>query len=325
MKKKLAFLFGGFLLLVLILAGAGYVYFIRLPMPVTNGELRIKGLQKSVTVYRDRWSVPHIYAENEHDLFMAQGYVQAQDRLWQMETNRRLAAGRLSEIFGPDGLEADKVLRSLGFMRAARDEVASYHSAAMGILNAFSDGVNGFIESQGNRLPLEFRILGVTPEPWKPEDSMGWGKFMAYTGGKNWQEEIVRAMLAKELGEEKANDLLKRVMPEMVAAQGNTQFTAFEPLTAVLQKRFLPVFGGASNNWVVHGSRTTTGLPLLANDMHLSMTVPSVLYEMHLAGGELDVIGVSLPGVPLIIAGHNRHLAWGITFAYTDVQDIFLE
>ena len=325
MKKKLILILGGFLLLVLILAGAGYFYFIRLPMPVTNGELRIKGLQKSVTVYRDRWGVPHIYAENEHDLFMAQGYVQAQDRLWQMEINRRLAAGRLSEIFGPDGLEADKALRSLGFMRAARDEVASYPPAAMGILNAFSAGVNGFVESQGNRLPLEFRILGVTPEPWKPEDSMGWGKFMAYTGGKNWQEEIVRAMLAKELGEEKANDLLKRVTPEMPAVQGNIQFGAFEPPTAVLHKRFLPVFGGASNNWVVHGSRTTTGLPLLANDMHLSMTVPSVLYEMHLAGGELDVVGVSLPGVPLIIAGHNRHLAWGITFAYTDVQDIFLE
>ncbi|RJR41531.1 MAG: penicillin acylase family protein [Desulfobacteraceae bacterium] len=323
--KRIVFILSCFSLLVLVLAGIAYIYFIRLPIPPLNGELRIAGLKQPVTVFRDRWSVPHIYAENEHDLFMAQGYVQAQDRLWQMETNRRLAAGRLSEIFGPDALGADKVLRSLGFMRAARDEVASYDAVTMDILNAFSAGVNAFIESRKGRLPLEFRLLGITPEPWKPEDSAGWGKFMAYTGGKNWQEEIVRASLKAKLGDEKSGDLLKRITPRLPEISGSMWSAAVEGFSHVSRSPFIPLCGGASNNWVVHGSRTTSGLPLLANDMHLSLTIPSVLYEMHLACGELDVIGVSLPGVPLVIAGHNRHLAWGITFAYTDVQDIFLE
>ncbi|RJR46443.1 MAG: penicillin acylase family protein [Desulfobacteraceae bacterium] len=323
--KRLVFILSGMLLLVFTLAGIAYLFFIRLPMPPMNGEIRIAGLTQPVTVFRDRWSVPHLYAENEHDLFVAQGYVQAQDRLWQMEMNRRLASGRLSEVFGPDGLDADKVLRSLGFMRAARDEVASCDAATMDILNAFSAGVNAFIESRKSRLPMEFRILGIAPEPWKPEDSAVWGKFMAYTGGKNWQEEIVRSSLTERLGGERSCDLLKRINPCLPRMSGPMRNGAFEVFSHVSHAPFVSLLGGASNNWVVHGSRTTSGLPLLANDMHLTLTIPSVLYEMHLSCGEMDVIGVSLPGAPLIIAGHNRHLAWGITFAYTDVQDIFLE
>jgi penicillin amidase len=325
MHKKHLFILGGIFALVLILAAAAYVYFIRLPMPVSEGELRVPGLKEAVTVYRDRWGVPHIYAANERDLLLAQGFVQAQDRLWQMEANRRIAAGRLSEIFGEKTLEMDKLLRSLGFMRAAHDEVSTCDDATMEILRSFSAGVNAFIESQRNRLPLEFRLLGINPEPWKPEDSIGWAKFMAYAGGKNWQEEIVRSLLVKELGQEKAQDLLKRIKPHIPSMPVNLESGLEACLRAPWNGVYFPGLGGASNNWVVHGSRTTTGLPLLANDMHLTLSVPSIWYEMHLAGGELDVIGLSLPGVPLVIAGHNRHMAWGITFAYTDVQDLFLE
>jgi len=326
MTKKLIIILGGFCLLIILISLTGYYYFIRLPLPLTDGELRLKGLKAPVRVFRDEWGVPHIYAANRHDLFFAQGFVQAQDRLWQMETNRRVGAGRLSEVIGPEALETDKLLRTLGLMRAARREMASYDASSRKILQAFSEGVNAFIESRGDRLPIEFRLAGVRPEPWQPEDSIAWAKVMALLGGKNWQEEIIRAMLIRKLGPEKAKTLLglnKPGSPTIVPA--GMDLAALWPLIDNSRYSSLPVLGGASNNWSVHGSRTTTGAPILANDMHLVVMVPSVWYEMHLIGGGFDVTGLSLAGVPLIIAGHNQDLAWGITFAYVDDQDIYLE
>jgi penicillin amidase len=241
-----------------------------------------------------------------------------------MELNRRVAAGRLSEIFGPETVPVDRLMRTFGLMRAARKELATHDPAQLELMRSFTDGVNAFIKSRSNRLPLEFRLLGVRPEPWRPEDSLGWGKFMALVGSKNWQEEIVRAMLTQKLGPEKARALFGLNEPgtPVIISPDLASLWPGDPLKG---NRFLPSFGGASNNWVVHGSRTDTGHPLLANDMHLDVTIPSVWYEIHLVGGDFDVIGLSLPGVPLIIAGHNRDVAWGITFAYTDTQDIFLE
>jgi penicillin amidase len=326
MFRKMAIFFGALILVVFVLVGAAYYYLIKLPLPLTDGELPIKGLRAPVKVFRDRWGVPHIYATDEHDLFLAQGFVQAQDRLWQMETNRRLASGRLSEILGPKTLELDRFLRTLGFMRAAAREVASYDTSSMEILHAFSDGVNAFIESRKGRLPMEFKLLKVQPEPWRPEDSMAWGKVMAYQGAKNWQEEIVRVMLVKKLGMERAQDLLgriKSVAPAIIPP--DLQLDALLPLKQASRSPLIPFTGGASNNWAVSGSRTSTGLPLLANDMHLPLGVPSVWYEMHLVGADIDVMGLSLPGIPLIIAGHNQEVAWGITFSFTDTQDLFFE
>lgn len=207
MRRRLTLFLGGLVLVMLILFGAGYYYLVRLPLPLTDGELEIKGLLAPVKIYRDGWGVPHIYATSQHDLFMAQGFVQAQDRLWQMETNRRLAAGRLSEVLGPDAIQIDRLMRTLGVMRAAQRELSTYDKSSLEILRAFSDGVNAFIESRRNRLPLEFRLLRVKPEPWQPEDSLAWAKVLALLGGKNWQEEIVRAMLTQKLGPEKAKTL----------------------------------------------------------------------------------------------------------------------
>jgi len=324
--KKLIFIVGGIaLVLIGVMAGA-YWYFVRLPLPVTQGEIRVQGLRAPVEVLRDPWGVPHIYAQNNQDLLFAQGFVQAQDRLWQMELNRRVAAGRLSELFGPETVPVDRLMRTFGLMRAARKELAKCDPAQLELMRSFSDGVNAFMESRSNRLPLEFRLLNVHPEPWRPEDSIGWAKFMALVGAKNWQEEMVRAMLTQKLGPEKAKALFGLNRPETPAiipsALDLTSVWSDSPLNG---SGFLPSFGGASNNWVVHGSRTDTGSPLLANDMHLDVTIPSVWYEIHLVGGDFDVIGLSLPGVPLIIAGHNKDVAWGITFAYTDTQDIYLE
>lgn len=326
MFKKLMYILVGLVLLVVLICGVGYYYFVKLPLPKTEGEIRIKGLHKPVKVFRDRWGVPHIYAENEHDLFMAQGFVQAQDRLWQMESNRRLAAGRLSEILGPLTLELDRLVRTLGVMRAARLELASYDNSHLKILDAFAEGVNAYIDERTDRLPLEFRLLKVEPEPWRPEDSIAWAKLMALFGGKNWQEEIVQAMLEQKLGAEKACELLAHNQPESpTIIPPGLNMASFWPLRPHKTFAVTLPFGGGSNNWTVHGSRTASGFPLLANDMHLALRVPSIWYEIHLAAEDYNVIGLSLPWVPGITAGHNEHLAWGITFGYTDGQDIYLE
>ena len=327
MRRRLPLFLGGMVLVIILLCGAGYYYLVRFPLPLTDGELEIKGLLAPVKIYRDRWGVPHIYATSHHDLFMAQGFVQAQDRLWQMETNRRLASGRLSEVVGPDAIQIDRLMRTLGLMRAARRELSTYDEPSLEILQAFSDGVNAHIESRRNRLPIEFRLLRVKPEPWQPEDSLAWAKVMALLGGKNWQEEIVRAMLTQKLGPKKAGALLGYNRPRTpIIMPSSLDLAALWPLTLTAKSISLPALGGGgSNSWAVHGERTGAGFPLLANDMHLVVKVPSVWYEMHLVGGDLDVVGLALTGVPGIIAGHNKDIAWAITFAYTDVQDIFLE
>ena len=326
MLKKLFYILGAIILVLVGLIIGAYYYFVKLPLPMTDGEMRLSGLQAPVEVMRDAWGVPHIFAENNHDLLFAQGFVQAQDRLWQMEISRRLASGRLSEIIGPDTIQADRLLRTFGIMRAAIAETATVNEDEKKLLQAYADGVNAFIESRKGRLPLEFRMLGVSPEPWRPEDSIGWAKVMALLGGVNWEEELVRAMLTQKLGPEKAGSLLGLNQPETpIVIPTNIDLSTLWPTHAFVKNTFLPSLNGASNNWVVHGSRTKTGAPLLANDMHLDVRIPSTWYEMHLSGGDFNVIGLTLPGVPLVIAGHNECVAWGITFALTDTQDLFWE
>jgi penicillin amidase len=326
MFRKLSIALAAILLLAAIGLAGAYYYYVRRPLPQTEGTIELKGLGAPVQVLRDRWGVPHIYAQNNHDLLFAQGFVQAQDRLWQMEINRRLAAGRLSEIIGPEMLPVDRLLRSFGIARAARKEIETCLPLELELLRAYADGVNAYLQAHLDRLPLEFRVLGVTPEPWQPEDSIGWAKLMALQGAKNWQEEIVGAMLVQRLGAEKTEALLGLKQPRAQAAVPRAlELAALWPAADLSDRLGLPALIGGSNNWVVQGSRTETGAPLLANDMHLDVRIPSVWYEMHLTGGDFDVIGLSLPGVPMIIAGHNRAVAWGITFAYTDTQDLFLE
>ena len=326
MLKKLLYIFGAIILVLVVLLIGAYYYFVKLPLPMTNGEIRLQGLEAPVEVLRDPWGVPHIYAKSNHDLLFAQGFVQAQDRLWQMEINRRLASGRLSEVIGPETLSIDRLLRTFGIMRAAHKEIATLNEDEKELLQAFANGVNAFIASRKGRLPLEFRVLGVNPEPWRPEDSIGWAKVMAFMGGANWEDEIVKATLRQRLGSEKAATLFRLNQPgtPFTIPSGLDLFTLW-PFNPLKRSAFLPSLGGASNNWAVHGSRTKTGSPLLANDMHLDVRIPSIWYEMHLSGGDFNVVGLSLPGVPLVIAGHNEDVAWGITFALTDTQDLFWE
>ena len=306
-----------------LVVGAAWWLVVRRPLPQLDGVLEVPGLASPVEVWRDAWGVPHIQAENEKDLLLAQGYVQAQDRLWQMEMNRRLAAGRLSEIMGPKALTSDRWALTMGFHEAAQRELESYDDFHRELLQAYSRGVNACLEAGRGRLPLEFRLSGCQPEPWQPVDSLAWAKVAAYSGGRNWQEEVVRALLVGRLGEDRAADLLghDRAGTPLIlsAAFGLRPDMAFEA-----RNWQQPPLGG-SNAWIVHGSRTLRGLPLLANDLHLPVQVPSSWYEIHLSDDGLDVAGLALVGFPLVFVGHNQHLAWGAALANVDDQDIFYE
>jgi len=304
---------------LLVVAAGGGVYVVRRAFPQVTGELRVGGLHQPVEVVRDRWGVPHVYARTEHDLFFAQGYVHAQDRLWQMELNRRTAAGRLSEVFGDRTLATDRFLRTLGLRQAAQREWALLSEETRSALRAYAEGVNAFLRQHRGRLPLEFLLLRVTPEPWTPVDSLGFGKLMAYELGGNWQTELLRADLERVLGPEGAARLLPGELPDAPTVLPEFAGRRAAPGTAA---------GGGlvgSNNWVLAGRLTDTGKPYLANDPHLRVSFPSVWYTMHLEGGRYRVAGFTFPGVPGVVVGHNAFLAWGVTNANPDVQDLFVE
>lgn len=323
------------LVFALLLAGGAYFVFIRSTFPQTNGTVRVAGLGDSVDVYRDKWGVPHIYAENEHDLFFAQGYVHAQDRLWQMEFNRRVGAGRLSEVLGESTLTSDRFLRTIGLYRAAQADLQVLPAEVINALQAYADGVNAFITTHQNNLPLEFTLLEFKPEPWAPTDTLAWGKVMSMNLSGNWQNELVRQQLIAALGEDKVRELLPPypaegpfIIPSEAKSYGRLDTSLLDDYQQV---RAITGIGGASytdlgsNNWVVDGTKTATGRPLLANDPHLGIQMPSIWYEVHLVAGDVDVVGSSFPGAPGVIIGHNRDIAWGVTNVGPDTQDLYVE
>jgi len=329
-------LFRVFLLLGLVLllvAGAGAAYLVRRPFPQISGTVAVAGLGAPVEVIRDRWGIPHIYAASAADLFFAQGYVHAQDRLWQMDLLRRWAAGRLSEIFGPVTLDADRLMRVLGLRRAAEEAWAAIGPAAAAdpaaataveAAQAYSAGVNAFLETHRVRLPLEFQVLRFQPEPWSPVDSLAFAKLMAWVLGGTWRTELLRAGLAIRFGDEGVRALFPNQAPgtPTITAAGLPGITLPPGLPFASLLAGSP--GAGSNNWVVAPSRSTSGA-LLANDIHLDIQMPSIWYENHLVGGGYDVTGASFPGVPTVIIGHNRHIAWGATNVNPDVQDLYVE
>ncbi|HEM61117.1 MAG TPA: penicillin acylase family protein [Chloroflexi bacterium] len=336
MRKALILLglvVGGILAAVLAVALVGGSLFVRRTFPTVNGTLRVAGLHSTVEVYRDKWGVPHIYAQDAEDLFFAQGYVTAQDRLWQLEFNRRVGSGTLSEICGEATLDTDRFIRTLGWRRVAEEEAKALEGETLAALEAYSAGVNAFIDSHRGSLPLEFTILGFEPEPWTPADSISWAKVMAWDLGGNWEAELLRAQLIDTVGEEKAAqlappypDTAPLIVPPELGGYANLNDQALLQGSAGLRELLAAGSPGlGSNNWVVHGSRSATGQPLLANDMHLGLQIPSIWYEVHLVGGGFNVEGYSFPGVPGVIVGHNEHIAWGVTNLGPDVQDLYIE
>jgi penicillin amidase len=312
------------------LLGGAYYLLMRRPLPQTRGRLHLAELHEPVEIVTDRYSVPHIYAHNEDDLYLAQGYVHAQYRLWQMELNRRIGSGRLAEIFGEVAIEADRFARRLGLHRAAAAAVPTLSAHAARILDAYARGVNAFITTHHQNLPIEFTLLRFTPSLWRPVDTLQWSKMMGWNLGGNWETEVVRARLIARLGPVRAAQLESGydpghplIIPPGVAYAGAN----LDMLEAYAALKQLSGFGllGASNNWVVDGKLTTTGSPIVCNDPHLGQAAPSIWFECHLVAGEIDVVGASFPGSPFVVIGHNRYVAWGVTNAISDVEDLYIE
>ena len=322
-------------LAVLILT-AGYVV-LRQSLPQTEGEIRLAGLSGPVEILRDRYGIPHIYAQNAADASFALGYVHAQDRLWQMEMSRRIAAGRLSEVVGAGGLDTDRFLRTIGVRRSAEASLQRLDDDTRRQLEAYAAGVNAFIAS-GPVLPPEFWLTGVKPEPWTPADSVAWTKMMAWDLGGNFRSELLRMHLAKTLPMARIQEILPPypgeappALPDLKELYAPLEREAVRladarPAHAGLAPEILASNDGlGSNNWVVSGARSASGKPLLANDPHLGLSAPPVWYFAHIDAPGMRVIGATLPGVPGVILGRNVRIAWGFTNTGPDVQDLYLE
>ncbi|HUN49803.1 MAG TPA: penicillin acylase family protein [Candidatus Sulfotelmatobacter sp.] len=317
------------LLLIIGLAlGGGYIYLHR-SLPQLSGEVALDGLRGKVEIVRDRNAVPHIHAGSIADAEFALGYAHAQDRLWQMEMNRRIAAGRLAEIIGPRALDTDSFLRALGVRRAAAAAWAHLDPPTQAALSAYAAGVNAFIARRDRPLPPEFLMFGIRPEPWTPVDSIGWVKMMAYDLCRNWRDELFRLRLAARLTPQQIAEFLPPYPGDAPLA-----VSALAPLyrrldgmatrLAAIAPPTLPRNAG-SNNWVVAGRFSATGKPLLANDPQLGLTAPSLWYLADLEAPGLAAIGATLPGVPVVVLGHNARVAWGFTNTGSDVEDLYIE
>jgi len=301
-------------------------------LPDMSKTFKLKGLDAPIEVYRDRFSVPHVLGHTVHDAFFGQGFVAAQDRLWHMDFDRHNAWGRLAEWLGKSAVEGDKVMRLFQIGATVENDYQSVDAPTRAMLDAYAAGVNAFIEST-DALPIEYKLLDARPEPWHPRDSFAVFKvrhiMMGVFEGKLW-----RAKLVTTLGAEKAAALLGGHPPGdlVIAPPGGTYkgpvLNGLEELSRNLEAiRWLqdePDSG--SNNWAVHGSRTSSGKPFLAGDAHRLLDTPNCYYQNHIACKEFDVMGISFPGVPgFAHFGHNPHVAWCVTHAQADYQDLYIE
>lgn len=363
MKKVLRWIL--IVLVVALAAGGIYVKvmwpdWVEAGFPQTEGEIKAAGLDGPVDIYRDENGVPHIYASTEHDLIFAQGYVHAQDRFYQMDFQRHRSTGRLSEMLGKNLLDADKFLRTIGWERISQKELGMLDAHSLSILEAYAEGVNAYLaDREGAELGLEYVFLpllnpGYEPEPWKPLHTISWAKAMAWELGGNMDTEIDRAKLLTALTPAQIAELYPPYPEDYptIVKDWESASAAYPPVAPTdLLSYFTPAFsqvseqvammdaifsingmvGIGSNSWAVSGDLTATGMPLLASDMHLPANVPHIWYENGLhcmpKGPDcpLDVVGVSFVGAPMVIVGHNDHIAWAYTNLGSDVMDLYIE
>ncbi len=339
-------------LLLLMLLSAGTYFFVKSTLPDYEGQHHVAGIHGRIEIFRDGSAVPHIFADHLDDLAFGMGYAMAQDRLWQMDLFRRVAAGRLSEIFGERTLEVDRFSRVLGFRRDAVQSLGSLSPEERSYLESFVKGINTYIGNQPGERPIEFRVLGYAPEPFTPGDIIALAHFQSYASNHNWKHEVLRASAIQELGEERGRELAPALTfhgPYMAlpgfhdpseGIPANLESTSthgsYEPehqsYAALLRADALieqiSGFQGNqihSNFWIISGEHSESGKPILANDYHMPFLLPSLWYELHLVGAGTDAMGITLPGYPTIIAGHNRNIAWGATTTGADTQDLFWE
>jgi penicillin amidase len=324
--------------------------------PQQSGQIVVDGLSAPVEILRSQQGVPHIYAQSDRDLFFAQGYTHAQDRFWQMDFFRHIGRGRLAEMFGSSQLETDLFLQTLGWERIAEQEFAALDSSTRQILQAYSDGVNAYLEGRRpGQISLEYVLLGILSpsysiKPWQPVDTLTWAKSMAWDLGGNLDEEIDHAILLNQLPDEQFAALYPEYPADHPIITGGFPAAGLIPeraagglpryqLASWLGRRLASMphlqtaglKGIGSNNWVVGPSASGSGSPLLANDTHLGIQMPSIWYENSLHCQPLsdqchfDAAGFSFAGAPGVIIGHNNRIAWGVTNAGPDVQDLFIE
>lgn len=290
-------------------------------------ELRLPGLEQPVAVLRDRWGVPHIFARNQHDLFFAQGYVAAGDRLFQMELWKRTGQGRLAEILGPSAVQRDINARLLRYRGNLDAEYSSYAPDALAILEAFTAGINAYIDGRRGNLPIEFRVAGFAPEHWRPEDCLS--RNAAFSMTSNAEAELYVAQLVSALDAEKARALLQLDPPVKLDPFDVADYAGLSPeiLANIVSsdKRIEFPAPHESNNWTVSGALTATGRPMLANDPHRVIALPSLRYIVHLVAPGWDVEGSGEPALPGVAIGHNQQVAWGFTIFAADQQDLYIE
>lgn len=345
MLKKLLFALLGLIVLLLVVAGAGRLWLGRSQADPTRGAA-LAGLGAPVEVWRDSLGVPHVWARDEADLFRAMGYVHAQDRLFQMEMFRRVADGRLAEILGEPLLDTDKFLRTVGMGRSAAENEARLQPEHRRMLQAYADGVNAWITGHPGPLPPEFVTLRFKPAPWTVRNTLSIAKIMAWDLA-DWNIGFDAQRALDAVGDSLGADLLPFYPDSGVTilgadaqwqGRGTTPAPAAAPAVPRVSGVELPDIpplalellesasaAHASNSWVVGGSRTKSGKPILANDMHLALRAPAIWYLAALHGGAFDIAGMTLPGVPVVVAGHSSRVAWGYTNAMVDDVDLFVE
>ena len=345
-----------FLLVLVVLAVAGAIlggaawlkHAMRASLPQLDGSVTVSGVGAPVTVRRDQHGVPHIEAANVDDLLFAQGYVTAQDRLWEMDMARRMAAGDAAEILGSRLVEHDRMQRTLAIRATAERLTASLDQRDRRYFDDYARGVNAFIGSHQDRLPAEFRLLMYEPKPWQPVDSMLVAMSMVQLLDEHWPEKLDRERVTARLGPTLAADLyptgswrdhspISTELPITAPQQNIPDVPLDESQTGILNDDLLHLreltgtsanclgCASGSNQWVVSGSRTASGRPMLSNDMHLPQQIPNIWYMGDLKAPGFHAAGVTIPGLPFIVAGHNEHIAWGFTALYGDTQDIYVE
>lgn len=325
--------------LLAAIVGSLAMFWLSGSLPLEEGRMRVKGISASTDIIRDRFGIPHIKANNLADAMYSLGVVHAQDRLWQMEMGRRAIAGRLSEVAGTATLDTDKFLRGLGLENVAAQTIPQFDPVTRQVLDAYSAGVNHIIQTQSDSidpLPPEFVLARLDPEPWQPKDSVGLTKGMALFLSGNFYDELMRARLLADLGKEKLIELYQPYPGEKLLDIPDELASLFQKpeVSHLIESNHRQIlanlpFGydahNGSNNWAVDGTRTTSGRPLLANDPHLGLSIPSTWYFAHLETPEIKVIGATLPGVPGIVLGRTDRIAWAYTNTGPDTQDLYLE
>lgn len=323
--------------IVIVALLTGYLFITgikRGALPEYEGEILSSSLESEVRIFRDERGMPHIYAENEHDLYFATGFVMAQERLWQMDLIRRATTGRLSEMFGPSMVQTDLFLRSLEITNKSKMILSSENPEIIDCMKAFADGVNEYIDNAGRKLPPEFRILGYKPDPWKLEDIANIIGYMGWDlAGGNLTADIFNYKLFKKLGYDKGSSLVPDFKADTLSVFPDFRLSdtalksAEEFISSIDKLKSLGIasFSG-SNNWAVSGAKSVTGKPILSNDMHLGLSSPGIWIQIHqVIPGKLNVTGVAVPGQPFIVAGHNEKIAWGMTNLMVDDIDLFAE